>query len=189
MGDKKAKILIAGLGNFLLRDAGVGVQAVRELQKNPPEGVRVVEVGTAVTDDLHLFEWADRILALDAVKGGGSAGTVYALPVSAAENDGGKASLHGFSLTAALRRLPSRKRPSVLLLGVEPEFLHQGIELSSKVAAVIPVLLQSVREIVEYWRLSPHPIPPPTIDYIDKTTVFERWLRKFSWLTPDSKLP
>lgn len=189
MGDRKAKILVAGLGNFLLRDAGIGVQAVRELQKNPPEGVRVVEVGTAVVDDLHLFAWADRILAIDAVKGGGSAGTIYALPLSGGENDGSKASLHGFTLLAALQLLPSRKRPSILILGVEPEFLHHGIELSDKVAAVLPVLIRSAREIVDYWRLTPHPIPPPTIDYVDKTTVFERWLKKFSWLTPDSKPP
>jgi Ni,Fe-hydrogenase maturation factor len=32
----KSRILIAGLGNVLMMDDGVGIHAIRELQKEPP---------------------------------------------------------------------------------------------------------------------------------------------------------
>ena len=69
---KGPRILVLGLGNLLLRDDGVGVQAVRQLQKDPPAGAKVVEVGTAVLDALHLYEWAGRCLAIDAQRDGES---------------------------------------------------------------------------------------------------------------------
>ena len=42
---KKPRILIAGLGNLLLRDDGVGVQAVWRFQKSAGNRYRAVEVG------------------------------------------------------------------------------------------------------------------------------------------------
>lgn len=152
------RILVAGLGNSLLRDDGVGVQAVRELQKDPPRGAVVVEVGTAVLDALHLLEWAEKILAVDAMQAGGSAGTIYSLPVSEPGNGGPQSSLHELDLLAALRLLPQKPRPAVLILGVEPETIGYGLELSPKVGSVLPVVIQSVREIVKYWQRDQ---PPP----------------------------
>jgi len=160
---KSPKILIAGLGNLLLRDDGVGVQAARELQKNPPAGVMVVEVGTAVLDALHLFEWADRILAIDAMQAGGSAGTVYSLSVSDVENHRPQGSLHELNLLAALRFLPKGRRPAILILGVEPEIIDFGLELSPKVEAALPTVIHSVREIVNSWRGRPR--QPKTAGY------------------------
>ena len=85
MGPKRRppRILIAGLGNCLLRDDGIGVHAIRSLQQNPPPGVVVAEVGTAVLDALHLLEWAEKILAIDAMQAGGNPGTLYAFGVDA----------------------------------------------------------------------------------------------------------
>ncbi len=160
---KSLKILIAGLGNLLLRDDGVGVQAARELQKNPPAGVMVVEVGTAVLDALHLFKWADSILAIDAMQAGGSAGTVYSLSVSDVDDRRPQGSLHELSLLAALRFLPSGKQPAILILGVEPEIVDFGLELSPKVEAALPTVIHSVREIVNSWRGRPRQPRPQGI--------------------------
>jgi hydrogenase maturation protease len=158
---KGPRILIAGLGNLLLRDDGVGVHAVHELQKAPPPGVRVVEVGTAVLDALHLFEKADRILAIDAMQAGGSAGTLYSLRVSDVEDRSPKASLHELSLLAALRFLASGKRAPVVILGVEPAIIDYGLDLSPEVQSALPVLIQSVREIVDAWLRGPSPAENP----------------------------
>ncbi len=148
---KEPKILIVGLGNLLLRDDGVGVHAIRELQKDSQPGVLAVEVGTAVLDALHLFEWADRILAIDAMQAGGSAGRIYSIPVSDVEDRGPQASLHELNLLAALRFLPDSKRPPIVILGVEPGIIDYGLHLSSKVEAGLPVVIHAVREIVNYW--------------------------------------
>jgi hydrogenase maturation protease len=158
---KGPKILIAGLGNLLLRDDGVGVHAVHELQKAPPPGVRVVEVGTAVLDALHLFEEADRILAIDAMQAGGPPGTLYSLRVSAAEDRLRQASLHELNLLAAFGFLPDGKRPPVLFLGVEPAVIDYGLDLSPEVQSALPALIQTVREMVDAWRRGPSPAQKP----------------------------
>ena len=75
---RRCRILIVGLGNVLLKDDGVGVHAVRELQKNPPDRLCVADVGTAVLHAVHLLEWAEKVIAIDAVKAGGAPGTIYA---------------------------------------------------------------------------------------------------------------
>jgi len=152
---KELRILIVGLGNLLLRDDGVGVHAIRELQRNPQLGILPVEVGTAVLDALHLFEWADRILAIDAMQAGGSAGTLYSLRVSDVEDRGPRGSLHELNLLAALRFLPNGKRPEIVILGVEPGIIDNGINLSPEVAAALPVVIHSIREVVEYWQGEP----------------------------------
>ena len=148
------RILIAGLGNILLRDDGVGVHAVQEFQKNhsPLPGVLAVEVGTAVLDALHLFEWADRILAIDAMHAGGSAGTLYSARVSDIEDHSPQASLHELSLLGALGFLSNGERPEIAILGVEPKIIDYGIDLSPEVEAALPAVIRSVREIVNYWR-------------------------------------
>ncbi len=150
---KEPRILIVGLGNLLLSDDGVGVHAIRELQKNSPPGVLAVEVGTAVLDALHLFEWAEKILAIDAMEGGGSAGTIYTLGGQEIEERGLRASLHEVDLLAALRFLPKQVNPEITVLGIEPETIDFGVDLSPALQAALPQLVNSARNIVARWRL------------------------------------
>ncbi len=152
---RSPRILIAGLGNVLLRDDGIGVHAVRALAQLPLPGVLAAEVGTAVLDALHLFEWADRILAIDAMKAGGAAGALYSLGVSDIEDGGLKASLHELSLLAALRFLPNGRRPEIMILGVEPEIIDYGLDLSPKVEAALPIVIRSARAILKNWGVEP----------------------------------
>ncbi len=140
-------LLIAGLGNYLLRDDGVGVHAARELERDPPAGAIVVEVGTAVLDALYLFERADRILAIDAVQAGGHAGTIYELSVAPSRQSRQIASLHEFDLRDTLELISGTRRPAVRVLGVEPQDIGFGLELSLPVRAALPELLAAVRRL------------------------------------------
>jgi hydrogenase maturation protease len=149
---KKPRILIAGLGNLLLMDDGVGVQAVQELQKNPPAGAVVAEVGTAVLNALHLLEWADKILAIDAMQAGGAPGTVYAFGTEDVAKGGIKASLHELNFLAALDFLKAKVKPEIIIFGVEPERSDYGLELTPAVAAALPQLTAAAREQVRCWR-------------------------------------
>lgn len=156
MGVRKTKtrprILIAGLGNVLLRDDGVGVHAVRELRKYYSPGTLAVEVGTAVLDAFHLFEWADRILAVDAMKAGGLPGTIYISGIHDIEEPGSQASLHELSLISVLGFLASHRRPEVMVLGIEPDKIDYGLDLSSSLQAVIPGIIRVSKAITGYWR-------------------------------------
>jgi len=146
------RILIVGLGNPLLQDDGVGVHAVHELQKLDLPGVLSVEVGTAVFDALHLLENADRVLAIDAMEAGGAPGTIYSLGVADVADQGPKASLHELGLLAALRFLPPGKAPRISVLGMEPQTIAFGLELSPPLQATLPELVRAAAQIVTCWR-------------------------------------
>jgi hydrogenase maturation protease len=60
--------LVLGIGNLLMGDEGIGVHAVRELERMPvPEHVRILDGGTGVTHRLSLFEEFDPIIVIDAM--------------------------------------------------------------------------------------------------------------------------
>lgn len=151
MKSSRAKTLIVGLGNELLMDDGVGIHAVRHLSADPVPGTLAVEVGTAVLDALHLFEVADRILAIDAMQAGGKPGTVYSFGLSDVENPGMQVSLHELSLVSAFRFLPGHKLPEIKLLGIEPEVIDYGLDLSPSVQLALPGLIQAARDIITEW--------------------------------------
>ncbi len=71
--ERRPRILIAGMGNILLKDDGVGVHAVKRFPPAESGEYRAVEVGCAVFDALHLFDWAERILLIDAMQAGRAA--------------------------------------------------------------------------------------------------------------------
>ncbi len=149
---RRPRVLVAGLGNLLLKDDGVGVHAVRELQHEVPRGVRAVEVGTAVLDALHLIEWADCILAIDAMQADGSPGTIYRFGVEDVFEQPMKTSLHEVDLLAALGFLTSGHRPKIAVLGIEPETIGAGMDLSPSVHAALPQLVAAAKAIVSDWR-------------------------------------
>jgi hydrogenase maturation protease len=143
-----SRTIVVGLGNILLRDDGVGVHAVRELRKLLPSRIPAVDVGTAVLDALHLFEWADRIIGIDAMQAGSPPGTIYSFGVDDVDDQGVKASLHEMGLIAALRFLKGR-RPAVTMLAVEPETMDFGMELSAPVREALPKLVAAARKMAE----------------------------------------
>lgn len=138
-------LLIAGLGNCLLMDDGVGVHAARELLREPIPSATVVEVGTAVLDALSLLQAAKTVLALDAIQAGGPPGTIYELTSAASRKPERNTSLHELDLLAALRLLPPGCRPHLIVLGVEPERIDYGLDLSPVVRAVLPEFVATVR--------------------------------------------
>ena len=146
------RILIAGLGNVLLQDDGVGVHAIRELRKNRLPGVVVAEVGTAVLDALHLFEWADRILAIDAMQAGGLSGTIYLLCGGSVAEQGFQTSLHELSLVSALKFISRELIPEITVLGIEPETIDYGLQLTPTLRAMLPKVVQEAKNIVSQWK-------------------------------------
>ena len=150
--ERRPRILIAGMGNVLLKDDGVGVHAVKLFQEEDGPDYRAVEVGCAVFDALHLFDWAERILLIDAMQAGRPPGTVYRVD-SLKDMDMGTmpASLHEFSVIQALEMIQKHPMPVVTIIGIEPEIIDFGLELSEVVEASLPLALKTGRRIVEEW--------------------------------------
>jgi len=145
------RILIAGVGNELLADDGVGIHAVRELQKDPIPGVSFAEIGTAILHGLHFLESADRVLVIDAARGGRPPGSIYLFAAGEGVNGSPVHSIHALGLREAAAFLMTEQAPAITVLGVEPESLHYCLTLSEAVQAALPRVVALARETVATW--------------------------------------
>jgi hydrogenase maturation protease len=77
MSVSRAKTLVLGLGNVLMGDEGVGVHAVRALERHPlPQGVECLDGGTGGFILLEPLQNAERIILIDATADDRPLGTV-----------------------------------------------------------------------------------------------------------------
>jgi hydrogenase maturation protease len=140
------------MGNILLRDDGVGVHVIKRFPQAENREYRTIEVGCAVFDALYLFDWAEKILLIDAMQSGGPPGTVYRVnSLNDLDKRANPASLHEFSVIQALEMIQKNPRPAVTIIGIEPESIDFGLELSETVAASLPLVRETGQGIVRKW--------------------------------------
>lgn len=152
-------MVIAGLGNLLLCDDGIGVHAAQALAACPPAGAEVLDVGTAVFHALAFLRPGSRVLAIDAMQAGGAPGSLYLLDGREAEIRHARDSIHAMGLCAALRAQPEEGAAvELLLLGVEPAEIRYGMELSPALCHALPGVVAMARNIASLWLASPLPV-------------------------------
>jgi hydrogenase maturation protease len=150
------KITLIGLGNILLQDEGVGVQAVWALQKRyelPPE-LEVVDGGSSGLDLLPYIEGRDRVLFVDAVNFGQEPGyigilenqeipTLFAL----------KASIHHLGLMdlLAAAQLLDVSPKETCLIGIQPQTMETSLELSALLQEKLPLLITQIIHKLRDW--------------------------------------
>ena len=72
------KQCVIGIGNILLRDDGIGVHLINELQtENFKYDVDLIDGGTSTFDLLGYFLDNEKIIVVDSLKGGHEPGTIY----------------------------------------------------------------------------------------------------------------
>jgi hydrogenase maturation protease len=137
---------IVGVGNSLMRDEGIGIHVARALADvSLPEGTWVIDAGTDpdVAFDLDGF---DRVIVVDAVLGGKSPGTVYRFGDEVElEASGGRQACHDVGLLEMLRQT-ARERPEVVILGVEPQEVDWGLDLTPVVCRSVPRVIEVVQQ-------------------------------------------
>jgi hydrogenase maturation protease len=147
------RILVLGVGNLLLSDEGVGVHvAQRMMTMDMPPEVRVVEGGTDGFGLVNVITEADRMILIDAVKGGGQPGSIYRFEIEDCPPypDIFKTSVHQISILEVIN-LSSLigTTPRTTIIGIEPACMEMGMELSPAVAAKVPRVIQMIKEEVE----------------------------------------
>lgn len=134
------RTVILGIGNTILSDEGVGVHAVGALLTNYdlPAGVEVMDGGTAGMELLEPLSGVNLLVVLDAVKSGRPAGTIVKIigdevPVFFRT----KISPHQISICDVLASLEliGDKPKEMVLIGVEPDSLELGLEMTPAIAA------------------------------------------------------
>lgn len=129
------KTLVLGLGNILLSDEGVGVRVVERLQASYalPEDVEILDGGTAGMDLLDAIAGREVLIVADAVRVDAPPGTVLRL-----EDDevhayfGARLTPHQLGLCDLLAtlRLTDESPKRIVVVGIAPECLELGLELS-----------------------------------------------------------
>jgi hydrogenase maturation protease len=141
--------VIMGIGNLLMGDDGVGVHAARALMINKlPHWVTVLDVGMAFLEALSSIEKTERIIILDAMMASGEPGTVYRSMLHECSAPERIDSLHNFDVFRLLALAQNDKPNTIVVFGVEPDEIKWSMDLSPKVSASIPLLVEAVcREI------------------------------------------
>jgi hydrogenase maturation protease len=142
------KVVVLGMGNLLRRDEGLGVRALQRLQEryNAPPNVEYVDGGTLGLDLISYLEFSHKLIVLDAILSEGPPGTLVRIV-----NDeipaflGIKTSQHESGLTdlLAVARLRDCAPDEVVVLGLHPETVELGWELSSTIAMRLDILVDA----------------------------------------------
>ena len=151
MRTKTGKIVVLGMGNLLLKDEGIGVHVAEAMQAMPaPKNVELEVVDGGTLPDAPLsFEDVDKLIIVDAVQAGGKPGTIYRFhPEDIEPDDRVLTSLHQISLLENLWLMDkfSQKPQNTVIVGIEPEDMNWGLELSAELQERIPQIIKVVHE-------------------------------------------
>jgi len=157
MIEVKRKVVL-GLGNLLNRDEGLGVQALKNLgaQLGEQSQVELLDGGVLGLNLLMIVEECSHLLILDAVNAGKPAGTVIELrkeqiPLYA----GVKLSQHQvtFQEVLGLANMRGYLPEHLHLIGIQPEDLSIGLELSATIVHAIPEVVSRACVVLKTWGL------------------------------------
>jgi hydrogenase maturation protease len=152
------RVALIGLGNILLKDEGVGVHAVEALKRiyDFPEGVRLIDGGTLGLDLLPLIEGAEKILFVDAMelkKKPGAIAVIEDQEIPSLLEP--KLSLHHVGLSDLLfaSRFMGNQPAKMALIGIQPETMEMGLDLSPTILRRFEELLRTVVGKLREWGL------------------------------------
>jgi hydrogenase maturation protease len=136
---------VLGIGNVLLRDEGIGCHAVRALEGIPPPDVKLIDGGTC-PDVLHFLDGADKLIIVDAVKGGGTPGQIYRFHLEDITLEQKPfLSLHDVGLVDSLMLMQLwHNIGEAVVIGVEPGEINWGLELSPELREKMPQIIDAI---------------------------------------------
>ena len=152
-----SRVLVLGIGNPLLADDGAGVHAALQLVERAAgrEDVTILDAGTLSFSLLPALRDADGLIAIDATRDGGRPGELrvcegeefdrFVRRSGRSVNEVGLADL--LERARGSGRLPDKR----VLIGVEPEIVDWGLELSPTVAAALSRCVEVALEFIERW--------------------------------------
>lgn len=134
-------VLVLAVGNILRRDDGFADAVLRRLEAEAlPAGVELFDAGTSAIDLMDVFNGREKLIVLDAVRGGRAPGTLYRFSPEEVEAGGlPMNSLHQVGLleTLKLGELVDCTPRQTVVIGVQPADTSLGIGLSAEVEAAV----------------------------------------------------
>ncbi len=149
---KEGRILVMGIGNYLMGDEGIGPHVAERLPQYPlPENVDVVDGGTGGFHLLEYFESYDTVILIDATLDDNETGTVRLIRPRFAQDFPRAMSTHDIGLKDMVSALQLLDRmPDIHLFVVSIESVQQqGIELTPEVEQQVPDLCHKIITLIE----------------------------------------
>lgn len=147
------KQVVVGVGNPIMGDDGLGKHAIEALAETNLDA-DLGFAGTTAFLALELMQGADRAFVVDALDvPDAEPGSIhmYALNSGRADPDTPDVYMHDFSFSDALEMGASAYSipDHIVLLGMVPERVEVGVDLSDTVREQIPILVDRVLEELE----------------------------------------
>jgi hydrogenase maturation protease len=137
------KILIAGFGDKLRGDDGLGNFVIEELKKiKLPENVEIEDFGTNVFSLIDRLDKYKKIIIVDAIKKNGNPGKVYKLRLDKIKKEK-LISLHEIKVDKIIL-LKAEKLSNIIFIGCEPKNLDFKLGLSKEVRKAIPKIINLI---------------------------------------------
>jgi hydrogenase maturation protease len=152
----KRKLLVLGIGNYLMADEGLGVHLAERMHKvELPPGVDVLDGGTGGFHLLEYFEQYERVIIVDATFDDRPAGTVRLIKPRFAADFPQAMSTHDIGLkdlVGALQLLGTMPEIDLYVVSIK-SIQEQGIELSGEISMAIDTLIDDIRERISQYDL------------------------------------
>jgi hydrogenase maturation protease len=141
------KVLILGIGNILRSDDGLGVHIIRYMQETGialPDGIELMDGGTAGFDLMGLIDAFDKIVIVDALKTNDRPGSIYRFTPEHVVKTGPHFSLHEGGIMEVLRMMSIMNvKPEIEFVGIVPE------NISAIDTNISPAVQDSIPRAVE----------------------------------------
>jgi len=148
----KKKILVLGIGNFLMGDEGVGVHTIHALAKeNLPEYVDILDGATGSFDLMPILAKYPVAVFIDATMDGKAPGTIDVIYPKFAKDFPTVLSAHDVGLKDMIDALEFKgELPRIVLITVTiAEIVPMTVDLSKPIQDVIPAIVEKVKWVVE----------------------------------------
>jgi hydrogenase maturation protease len=145
------KVLILGIGNMLQSDDGLGVYIVRHMEQSGiqlPDGVSLLDGGTAGFDLLGLIDGYDKIVIVDALRTDDKPGSIYRFTPEHAVESRARFSLHEVGIMEVIKTLRIMDyNPEIEFIGIVPENISElNTAISQAVMESIPRAVEVILE-------------------------------------------
>lgn len=154
----ESRTVVLGIGNILRTDDGLGVHALKRLQRDPrvPVGIDFLDGGTFGLELLAYIADSTHLLLLDAIDVGERPGTLIRMNGRELRGLPCAASVHQVGLADLLATLPlvSTNSREIVLFGLQPAETDWGTSLSPQVEAGLTSLLDAAVAQLLLWRES-----------------------------------
>ena len=153
------QIAIIGVGNYLMGDEGVGIHAVKALERmDLHHDAEVIDAGVPSLSLLHMMTDRRLVIIIDCADFSGKSGEIktFTPDMIKLPDSNRDVSLHASDLLSTLKLADAAglNMPEVWIVGVQPDNISMTTSLSEKVSGSISLIPKIVEELIRKYSSS-----------------------------------